>query len=119
MSGVEIGIGSTLWLFDTSRRRYRPGESRPIYREHFYPVTVVAENKTSWLCGPHGQTKVNKKTMQTKGGFGLDPHVFASEAEIDDACWVNNKRHAVERAVSQCRDADVLRQIAAILKVTP
>lgn len=114
---TAIGIGSTLWLFDGNRRVYGP-DRRTVYREHFRPIVVFGETKQSWLCGEKwAPIRVNKKTMQTKGEYGVSPHVFTSKAEIDDDCWLHDKRRDIDRALMLCNDPAVLRQIAALLGV--
>ena len=107
---TDIKVGDTLYMFDGNRRKYAPGNSGPIYREHFYPVVVVGETPRSWLVGPEwGQVKVSKK----------DPWSVLFTAEmVNDAVWMNEHRHRIASRVGSIRDMDVLRKIAAIVGYT-
>ena len=112
-----LGIGSTVWTFDTNRRVYATDErGGPIFREYFQPLVITGETSKSWLAGPDwSPVKVNKKTLAIKGGFGLAPFVYPSQEAVDDACWTKEYRIDISTAVGRCQDAAVLRQIAAIL----
>lgn len=114
-----LKIGSTVWLFNVNRRVYAKRDGHgggPIYRHHFEPLEIIGETRVSWLCGPAwSPRKVNKKTMETAGGYGLSTHVFASQQEVDDACWIHENKPAIERAVRTCQDAAILRHIDGVL----
>ncbi len=113
-------IGQTVWLFDGNRRQYDK-QSRMIYRAHFLPVKIVSETPMSWVC--ERDFKINKKTRELrqpdKGGwFGWQRGVCWSEAEVDDACFVNENRHIIADRVGRCHDVTVLKQIGILLEST-
>jgi hypothetical protein len=116
-------IGDTVWVFDGNRRVYRKPEvgriwasGGPIYREHFRPMPIIGETKQSWVIGhPWQSWKVNKKTHEMKAGTGYSPRVYFTQAEVDDDVWVHDTRPVVCERVVKCVNADVLRQIVALL----
>ena len=107
----DIKIGDTVFMFDINRRKYGPDRSGPVYREHFYPVTVTGETSRSWIVGPnYAPIKVSKKNPWA---------VLATTEMVEEAVWVETNRYKIERAVGALRDADKLRQIAAIVGYQP
>ena len=99
-------IGDTVYVFDVNRRVYPKDASlgrSPIYREHFRPIRIASETRVSWVLDDG--RRVNKKTL---GG------IF-SPAQIDDACYVQANRYEIIRTIERCRDAALLRQIAALI----
>lgn len=113
-------IGQTVWLFNCNRRVYGPdGHGAPIYREYFVPYVIKGETRTSWLLGEN--LKINKATGELRperGGFyGLSPHVFTTEEEVNDACYIHCNAYEISRLVQQCRNAKVLRTIANMLSL--
>lgn len=116
-----ITIGQTVWLRDENRRHYIEGHHGPVYRRYFTPFQVYGETAASWLLSP-GAWKVNKKTRmlrsQNRDGsfYGMDPHVYASAEEVDDACYVHEQRYELSRRVLDCKKASVLRQIDGLLQ---
>lgn len=121
----DIGIGSTVWVFEANRRVYAKkragdayGHGGPIYREHFVARKIYGETKRSWLVGEdHDPIRVDKKTLTTRSEFGRGCNVLTSEHEVDDACYVEDTRNSIADAVRRCRNASVLRQIEALLGV--
>lgn len=114
---TNVGIGSTIWIFNSNQRRYRDGQSGPIYRESFVPLTVEGETRTSWLCGPGWRPwKIDKRTRAVRGArYGIGPFAFCSAQEVDDACWVNEERLRIVNEVQRLTDAETLRAIDAVL----
>lgn len=115
--GAALRVGATIWTFDGNRRVYKQGQSGPVYREYFVARVVTGENRSSWLMA--GDYRVDKKTLLLKkpssdGYFGMKPDVYLSEQEVDDACYVNDYRHQIAESVLECKDASLLRQVAAL-----
>lgn len=107
-------VGDTIYRFDENRRVYRKVESggssgSPIYREHWRQVAITGENRASWLMGhpPNYGFRCPKR--------GPHPGFAFTEQEIDDACWLQEHRYSIERAVGRVRDADTLRKVAALI----
>lgn len=105
-----LGIGSTVWRFDSNRRVY-PKEGgigvRPIWREHWYPVKITGETKTHWICDTgYEPFNIPKRGPSPNG-------VLTSERVLDEACWVEAHRHAIARLVDGLRDHDYARLSAA------
>lgn len=116
---TELGIGSTVWLFEDSRRVYPTDSSGggPIYRGHFVAATIHGETARSWLVGHEwAPIRVDKKKLTTKPGYGRGSRVFVSEQEIDDACYIHDARPKLGRQVIDCRDINTLRKIEGLLK---
>jgi hypothetical protein len=111
-----LKVGDVVWLFDFNRRKYAADRrGGPIFREHFFPVTIDSETAQSWVVDGR---KVNKRTMTmatSSCGPGFSTRVYASQAEVDDACWVEDARPRLSRAVDRCYDAAILRKIDALL----
>lgn len=111
----ELRVGSTIWYFDENRRIYaerepgRPGpHSGPIYYEHWRPTKITGENRVSWITN-YG--KASKRGPHPGWAFSL--------TEVDEDCWMHGHRYEIVRLVERCRDAEVLRKIAAILGWEP
>lgn len=110
---ASVGIGSTVWVFDINRRKYRergPGErfasGPPIWREHWVPQVIVGETSRSWIL-EYGD-KVPKK--------GADPQVVSfSRTDIDRAAYVNDNSHLIAHAVGNLKDYELLRRVADLI----
>lgn len=119
MTRPAITIGQTVWVLDTNRRVYTKAQSAPIYREYFTPHKVIGETSVSWLL--EHALKIDKRTgllrkPSPQGYFGLHPRIYISSAEVEDACYVNDHCYTIGRAVQGCKDAEILRQIKALLE---
>lgn len=117
-------VGDTVWLFDENRRVYAPrkegqglSSGPPIFREHFVPHEIVGETIRTWLVGKGTLENVRKKDLTYRHWNGGRVRIFTSEQEVDDACYVHDTRHKIGRAVERCRDAVLLKQIAALVGV--
>lgn len=114
----EIGIGSTVWVFDENSREYRKngaGWGSAIYRAHWVPVNVTGENRASWLVGNRYASFSKTRPHRTKATAYGSRRVAVSAQEVDDDCWVNGSRAAIGAMVMRCEDAAILRQIAALV----
>lgn len=114
MSAIaEIGIGSTVWVFDPNRRVYpRAPEGKlclsdsPIWREYWRPCTIKGENSRSWILSDG--TKVPKKNHNPL-------MVSFSQEEIDKAAWVQENRHKIVRVIERLHDYDTLHKVAELV----
>lgn len=121
---AEIGIGSTVWVFDDNSREYRKDASGrsigggPIYRSHWVPVTITGENRVSWLISRYERfSKIAPhQTKTTPYGFN---RVATSQQEVDDDCWINGHRASIANHIFTVNDAAILRQIATLVGYTP
>lgn len=117
-NGYNVSIGDTIWLFDDNRRVYadrKPGEaytgSGPTYLGHWYPVSIAAETKRSWV------TEHGRKIPKNLGS------VYSSHAwSWDDVMrfdYINNHRHRIADMVRRCDNYRSLVIIADTLGYTP
>lgn len=105
-----LKIGSTIWKFDQNRRVYeKNGRGGPIYRKHWVEVKILRETTRSWVIDYWG-SKVPKK--------GPHPGYAFTQEELEDDIWVKDTRYEVVQAVESCKDANILRQIAALVRPT-
>ena len=104
---ADVGIGSTVYIFDHNRRVYTGGGlgSRIIWREHFRPVKIVGETSRSWITDFYG-TKLLKK-----GGKYL-----TSEEEIDRAEYVEENAYRIADCVRRIKDYDLLKSVAELIR---
>ena len=109
----EIGVGSTIWVFDINRRSYAKPEQghiwgQNIWREHWGPRKIVAETGRSWVLDRPDGLKVPKK--------GADPSRFAfSQLDIDRRAWIEDNRHSIERAVGRVQGYELLQSVAKLI----
>lgn len=118
---LPLAVGATVWRFDENRRIYnkptKPGQiyssGPPIWREHWVPYVIDGETSRSWLIGAnltraYGHYKLPK--------VGPLPRGWAiSEAEIDQAEWVQSNKYKLCRAVEYVTDYTTLRAIAELI----
>jgi len=102
----ESLIGKTIWRFDSNRRVYRTGENSPIYSEHWYPVVVESETSKSWV------TNFGDKVAKNGAHLGW----AFTEKERDDDIYINTHGYKIAGVVERLKDADMLREIAEIVK---
>lgn len=107
-------IGDTVYTFDVNRRVYERDEKGksyggPIYREHWRPWLIVGEEKRSWLV-TYGEGGRPQKMAKPQ---------FKTEAEVADACWMNDHRYRLSETLQRCGDVALLRQIAALIGYKP
>lgn len=107
-------VGDRIWFFDENRRRYRDGESRPIWREHWRPFYIVGENRVSWLLTTSlGGVPFNKCPKKRKG---IDMKRWAfSEEEIDELEWDSVHRHRIIDKARYDLTTAQLREIAKMI----
>lgn len=118
---MTIKVGATVWVFDVDRRIYpKPEAGRtwasggPIYREHFVPRLVVGETSRSWILSC--RTKVDKKTLESaRDSRGYRKRIY-NEAQVDDACFLNDERRRISEDVAGSTDVGLLRRIDELLK---
>lgn len=111
-------VGDTIWRFDENHRVFAPckaGQSHgpPIYREHWVPYAITSETRRSWVIGnpPNYGWKCPKS--------GPHPGFAFNEKEVDDSAWIHDHRYFIERSVGRVTNADILRQIAALIGWAP
>ena len=75
---ANLGIGSTLYSFDSNRRTYEKSGGAPVYEKHFEAEEIVGETKVSWVM-KRGY-KVNKKTLSCPTSYGFSGY-FTESAE--------------------------------------
>lgn len=97
------------WIFNINRRVYadRPNgipSGAPIWREHWEKVKIVGETKRSWLTSCH-------RKVPKAGGSG---YAFSLET-IERAAYVETHKRTIARAVQDCEDYDILRQVAELV----
>lgn len=115
---AEIGIGSTVFVFDHNHRVYGKDRGSPIYREYWVPVGIRGENRSSWLLDNYYERFSKKPPHQTKTTPYGNHRVAISVQEVDDDCWQHDHRYRIVRLVERC-DVAVLRQIAALVGYSP
>ena len=108
-------VGDTLFRFEANHREYPRGtDGTPmggtIFRAHFRPWLVVGFEKRSLLVSP---------SPDGSHPTTVSPGCFKTEAEVDDACWLNENAHRVRALVDRCRDAAKLRAIAGLFDGIP
>ena len=113
-STALLGIGSTIWIFDSNRRVYPEprsayGGGGPIYREHWRPVTIEGETSRSWVTSWYGK-KVPKR--------GPRQGIAFTEAEVEADVWVHDHRYKIVRMVEQC-EVETLKAIAQAVGYMP
>lgn len=108
-------IGDTVYRFDINRRVYRDkspgsfGGGGPIYSEHFEPLKIIGESKSSWLL--EHRYSVGKRVLASAKTF---PRRFFTAAQMDDDIWANEHRYAIREKLTRT-PVDQLRQVAAII----
>jgi hypothetical protein len=111
---MSIGIGSTIWVFNSNNRVYRKDHKGrviggPIWEKHWEPRKIIGETSRSWLIEPEWlKQKVPKKNASPRG--------FAfSREEIEERAFVMENRYPISDIVRQVESAPVLRAIVKIL----
>lgn len=117
---TNLKIGSPVWVFDGNRRKYTKPEGGGfgtiIWRHHWEPLSIIGENKRSWVIG-HGTFERFK--LPKKGPFPKRSYCFSKD-ELDDACFVHENKYLLSNMVLACEDAKCLRTIASLLsEATP
>lgn len=110
----EIGVGSTVYVFDENHRIYQPGISSPIFREYFREQKVVGETSRSWLVG-YGGRDVKRIDKKTREG------IFDARG-VDEACELHDlwpKVHGAWFRAGRILTLEQVRQIATWLGVPP
>lgn len=113
-------VGDTVWLRDINRRQYDK-RGRMVERFTFFPQTIVAENRASWLTDDGyriDRTTRIVRPRQRGGYYGLSPNVWESEAAVEGWCWARGVRHRVADAVKECEAPDRLRAVMKALGLT-
>jgi hypothetical protein len=115
MSREDLKVGSTVWYHDVNHRVYtKPKVGRLwgeiIPRASWRPLKITGETSRSWITA--SGTKLPKKGE-------WHPHWVQTESEVDDWEWQRVHCHPIADAVRGLRDADKLRQIAALIGYVP
>lgn len=106
-----LKIGDIVYRYDVNRRVYREGTLRSelIWRESWRPMKIVGETSRSWLL-EHSKEKLPKK--------GADKRCWClTEAELDEACWVQDHGRNILNRVEAVARADyaMLRRLAVMV----
>lgn len=107
----NLKVGDTVWLFDENRRVYaKDRQGGPIWREHWYPMTISGETSRSWIIGEHAWHSY-KLPKKGKPGF----KIAYSQEEIDRAAWVHDNRYRLSHEIDRCEDYDTLKMVAELV----
>lgn len=120
---LQLGIGSTVWVFDQNRREYRRDANGrsfggPIRLEQWREQTITGENRASWILS--GGRKMAKRQIPplriNADDYGA-PRVLLSRQEVEEEAWAYDNRNAISDLV---RDAEfaTLRKIADLIGYT-
>ena len=101
---MTLKVGDTIWRFDSNHRVYpeRPKDARgktdydisrsPIYRGYWVPVEITGETSRSWLT-IRGKAPKRAPDLRRQGWA-------FTQKDVDDDCWVNERLHKLNRALS-------------------
>lgn len=114
----ELHVGAEAWVFDGNRRVYAQDKNGrrtgpPIYREHFRKVYIVGENRRSWIYGYSSDSPNYTAKAVKRPSMGRC--LLYTEQQVEDACWLNEKRQRLLDSLRRCEDIEVWRQIDKIL----
>jgi hypothetical protein len=128
VTGVELAIGSTVWIFDPDRRVYSDKKlakgqlwysGAPIWREHWRPCVIMGETRVSWLVGHTKDDTYPRKISKRDLAAGTVRGVLTSEADLDAACYVQEHVYKIAERVQRISGglaaAETLRKIAALV----
>ena len=106
-----LGIGSTIWKFDSNYRVYKSNasiSSSASYREQWRPVVITGETSRSWIIGGRNNAKCPKK-----GGYGW----ALSEKEVYDDVWLKENRYKIMQRLNfgSNQSVEVFRKIAELI----
>ena len=112
-------LGDKVWILDNNRRTYTDPEgnklSSPWYRGHFVEMYVTSETEQSYTLGykpdSTGGYKVKKSDPFIRGIIGIDPKIYYSEKEVDDACWIHDNKQRLIHYIQSSDDARLLQSI--------
>jgi hypothetical protein len=116
----DIGIGSTIWVFETNHRAYTKdaiGSSTgsPIYREYWQPREITGETRVGWVLKSGLKVPKKRSSLSWTIDAGTHPPYLVSLAELDEQCWGNADRFAISDHVRRHATTAQLRQIAEIV----
>ena len=109
-------VGARLWHFDTINRVYARDENGrayggPIYAEYFQPAVIVGEEGRSWLVRHEGWSS----RIERVGKAQRRQRRYFTDTEKADDIFVQEHRYRLGERVRRCDEAQVLRQVAALL----
>lgn len=117
----NIGIGSTVWIFDSNRRVYPPKKpdgthsyGGPIFREHFRPVVIKGETSGTWLLEQH--IAINKKTLMSAKDYYGHRTAACTKEQMEDRIYIHDTAPRLARRVQECKDVGLLRRIDALFQ---
>jgi len=125
-SAVDLGVGSTVWVFDPDRRVYPSKVEKgnlwggpPIWREHWRPCVIIGETSRSWLVGYSAGDPNPRKIGKRDLASGKVHGVLTTSQDLDAACYVNEHAYDIAERVKRLsggrKAAEVLKQIALLI----
>lgn len=108
MTTDEIGIGTTLYLYEES---YRPRDGSPAERERacYRPHVITGETRGKWLTDRY---EINKKTLLVSERSPYGARQFYTAQQVEDRLWDAHHRRAIVRLIERA-STDQLRAVAA------
>jgi hypothetical protein len=113
---TTLCIGSVIWIADPNRRSYF-GTRKEQYLAGFRQATIYGETSRSWLYGYAWEKRKLPKRASRKELRRMG--IYACRQHVEDAAYCRLHHYKLSQLVSVCDDADVLRQVAALVGYTP
>lgn len=108
-------VGDTVWIYLAERNRYVDGlyDGRGVWEK----IIITAETRHSFEVAPFG--KFDRKTGRARlqNDYSSGNHI-AGHKERDDIVWLEAS-YKISQRVDRLRDAEKLKQIAAIVGWSP
>lgn len=112
---AEAVAGDTVWIFNSERPVFVDGQYRG--RGVWDTATIDGETKQSFIIDRYGKFDRNTGLGRVRNGYASCCRI-AGEDERETAKWQAAAWH-IARAVEGLRDAEKLKQIAAIVGWNP
>ena len=98
---IDLKVGDPVWIDGGGRNGIRR-------------ATIEKVGSKFWTAGGHKIPLVKDcQPLQRYMGFGVT--IYLTEKAMEDAKWLQDQGYEVKDAVSKCQDADLLKQIQALL----